>query len=309
MPLNHVDLGRLDVFPGGTFNTLVDRAIAQPTPVFQPAGVAKRGKAIECQNVSGMEIPVGGILRLTGSVRCANSLIVKVNQPNASYNVLFGVALDPIAAGGLGPCTLFDPCLALYDTGDGTPAIGESWGPVAGQWSLGKNRPGFGIIGNPADERVVVTQTPWIGWARHIQFALTAELEASDNSVNCSVHDFYDGVNPANGFGGTPKVWNSHNYFAGPSGTKGGASFDPETGKYWIDWLTVDEVFRATLTEDLDSGSTADATLAVGGTTITVTDWSFIKAGFKIEDGARVFVKREGDTYYLMEASKCAVKQ
>ena len=38
--------------------------------------------------------------------------------------------------------------IAAYDTSDGTPAAGESWGPRTGTWLLKKNTGGFMIIGN-----------------------------------------------------------------------------------------------------------------------------------------------------------------
>lgn len=36
---------------------------------------------------------------------------------------------------------------ALYEPSDGTPAVGEIWGPTSGAWTLRKNQPGFEIRG------------------------------------------------------------------------------------------------------------------------------------------------------------------
>jgi hypothetical protein len=50
----------------------------------------------------------------------------------------------------------------LYNSGSGTPAVGEEWGMKSGQWDLVKNRPGFYIIGNPdtTNHHVLAIQTP-----------------------------------------------------------------------------------------------------------------------------------------------------
>ncbi len=38
------------------------------------------------------------------------------------------------------------PVWALYDTNDGTPQAGESWGPKANLWRLGRGLPGFVVL-------------------------------------------------------------------------------------------------------------------------------------------------------------------
>lgn len=70
-----------------------------------------------------------------------------------------------VASGHYGPCTLLmdKPGWVQYDTGDGTPATGESWGPKPSSWKLAKNLPGFIIIGGAASGLVLAIRqvTAW----------------------------------------------------------------------------------------------------------------------------------------------------
>jgi hypothetical protein len=52
------------------------------------------------------------------------------------------------------------PVWALYDTSDGTPQPGESWGPKANLWYLGRGLPGFVVLSvDGTNQRVLVSQT------------------------------------------------------------------------------------------------------------------------------------------------------
>jgi hypothetical protein len=55
---------------------------------------------------------------------------------------------------------------ALYDTADGTPAFGESWGPRDATWKLKKNTGGFRVLGNADSTNgvVVVVSVPMMGF-------------------------------------------------------------------------------------------------------------------------------------------------
>ena len=67
-------------------------------------------------------------------------------QPNGSTTASFLFAgPTPIPAGDYGAATFDVPALAAWDTG--TPAVGETWGPKSGQWTLSKGQPGFTVVG------------------------------------------------------------------------------------------------------------------------------------------------------------------
>lgn len=230
MPLKKVPIrNAVREFPGGTFNTLVDLAKGNAPHYHDVNEIDFRGKAVRAKNVSGQDIPRGGILRITDASDLTHSIALRVNKPNNTFQQLYAVALKAIAVDKRGPCTLFEPVRALYDTSDGTPTNGQIWGPINGQWHLKKNRPGFFVCGAPADGLVTVIQTQ------------------------------------------------------------------------------AESILRATLNADLLRGGTAPATLAVGGTTITVTDWSFIPNGHYLSQNTRVFVKSEGSDYYVIAAQNCPV--
>lgn len=55
----------------------------------------------------------------------------------------------PVLAGDGVIVTNDFPAWALYDDGDGTPAVGETWGAGASSWKLRKNNAGFRICGTP----------------------------------------------------------------------------------------------------------------------------------------------------------------
>lgn len=116
-------------------------------------------RGIEFRNASGLLIPSFGVLQITGSeIAGVGRNILTVTRPDGTAGAVYAInGLIPIAVGQKGRCTLDFPTLAAYDTGDGTPAIGQFWGPKSGQFTLAKGMPGFSISGTAANERVFVT--------------------------------------------------------------------------------------------------------------------------------------------------------
>lgn len=111
--------------------------------MFRPGGDAKSDqRGMEFTNASGEVIPACAIMRITGG----SSGVYTVSKPNAD-------AIDPallivngeleVAIGKNGFGTQDGPMLCLYETGDGTPALGEYWGTEASSWKLQKNVHGF----------------------------------------------------------------------------------------------------------------------------------------------------------------------
>lgn len=95
-------------------------------------------------NSSGEEIPAHAAVR---PVSVDEDQILTVAKPNADNQWAYIVGPEPIAASGYGRCTADAPITALYDSGDGTPALDEDWGAENGSYKLAKTKTGFVIQG------------------------------------------------------------------------------------------------------------------------------------------------------------------
>ncbi len=91
-------------------------------------------------NTSGEQIPAFGLIRVTG----ADSVgVLQAAKPNADGQQVMVNGPVPIPVAAYGSATNDFPNYALYDTGDGTPAVGDTWGAGSGSWKLRKNKAGF----------------------------------------------------------------------------------------------------------------------------------------------------------------------
>lgn len=123
-----------------------------------------RPKLVAFRNTSGEEIPAYGVMRVTGAEVKAGLPIITVAKPSTTFQRLYLVN-GPLRVGsdtnarGVGTW-LYEAGYVLYESG--TPAVGESWGPKASQWSLAKWRYGFTIqgatAGSGATARVLAKQ-------------------------------------------------------------------------------------------------------------------------------------------------------
>lgn len=118
----------------------------------------------EFRNDSGEEIPAFACLRITSSeVIEAGRVVLTAAKPNtygAQYDHCFNGPLK-VAAGKYGLCTRSDGAVALYDSGDGSPGWGESWGPRSGTWKLKKNTGGFRIEGISSTSKTLAIVRPF----------------------------------------------------------------------------------------------------------------------------------------------------
>lgn len=122
-------------------------------------------KGVHFHNDSGESIPAYAVMRVTG-VNSTYKIpweVLNVAKPNTTLQ-RFYLVNGPVAcqANGNGLGTyLWDSSFILYDTGN-TPAIGETWGPQDGTWTIKKNRWGFNILGgntgSGATSRTVAVQ-------------------------------------------------------------------------------------------------------------------------------------------------------
>ncbi len=113
---------------------------------------------VEFENDSGLKIPAGAIMRVTGT-KIINSghVVLTVDQPN-SYGdtgtcmINGNVPVAPTASGVLynGACTRTGIVVGYYDSAQ-TPAFGQSWGPVASSWKFTQNSGGWQCLGPPTN--------------------------------------------------------------------------------------------------------------------------------------------------------------
>jgi hypothetical protein len=91
-------------------------------------------------------------------------VVVTASKPDA-FGSQIQCALNgpqPVEAGSLGIAMRGGLAAARYETADGTPLIGEKWGPREGEWKLRKHTGGFNVVGvtNATTGLVLVQPSP-----------------------------------------------------------------------------------------------------------------------------------------------------
>lgn len=131
---------------------------------LQPAGAANpiRGDVendwwdriswFPAKNISGEEIPTYGLVRVTGVTSDGQ---LEVQKPNTDGQDVWIAGDGAFINGGFSAITR-QAMYARYETADGTPANGETWGAGNGSFKLRKGNSGFTVIGNPVNETVLV---------------------------------------------------------------------------------------------------------------------------------------------------------
>lgn len=118
---------------------------------------------VEFYNNSGEEIPPFACIRVSATITRNNRNGFYASKPN-TYGAQFSHRFNgptKVAAGNWGVCTIGPQSFALYDSADGSPGFGESWGPRSGTWKLKKNTGGFRILGNADTSNTVVWVQPF----------------------------------------------------------------------------------------------------------------------------------------------------
>lgn len=126
------------------------RAIEQQA-MGQKGGYQPEPK-VRFKNESDETVPAYGVMRITGSEKKKH---LKIDKPDDSKQPLYLVnGPTDIGAGKFGfgryltsQAVSFQHQYVLYDSTDGTPAYGETWGPENDSWKLAKGKPGFTILG------------------------------------------------------------------------------------------------------------------------------------------------------------------
>lgn len=149
-----------------------------------------QNRKVAFRNTSGEAIPPYGCMRVTGAELRAGLPLITVAKPDTTFHRLYLVN-GPLRVGsdsnarGVGTW-LEEAGYVLYESG--TPAVDESWGPKASQWSLAKWRYGFTIVGattgSGATARVLAKQEQ-VGEV----YGLTAAAIALDTSGTINLYD------------------------------------------------------------------------------------------------------------------------
>lgn len=99
------------------------------------------------------ECPAFGILQITGVVLLDGTVVLTGTRPNMvatpPATLVSFVANGPLAipAGKIGLCTDGSTIVVQYYGPDGTPLVGEDWGPKADSWLLHTSGAGYHIFG------------------------------------------------------------------------------------------------------------------------------------------------------------------
>ena len=108
---------------------------------------------IKWKNANSSSCPPFGVIRIVSFDTDSDTF--SGDQPNTTLQRLYLVnGPRTVAYNGFGRATwLISPkqqpawSTVAYDNTDGTPAIGEEWGPVPSQWTVRKYRPGLLMLG------------------------------------------------------------------------------------------------------------------------------------------------------------------
>ena len=123
-----------------------------PTP-------ASRVRYRDYINVGSYAVPPYGIVEVSGSTALHGIEILQCRRPTGSTPAqkFFINGPSPCAVGKRGICTRDFPHRVLYNSSDGTPAVGEKWGPEADSFVAQKGVSTFTVIGTPDTSNALVT--------------------------------------------------------------------------------------------------------------------------------------------------------
>lgn len=105
---------------------------------------------LPAHNAGGSQIPSFGVVRIDS---IGTDGVLEVEAPADTGEGVCVTGPQPIPVDGNGLVSLDSPIVAKYATGDGTPAYGQPWGVLAGDYSLRLSRPGFIYLGGATSGR------------------------------------------------------------------------------------------------------------------------------------------------------------
>lgn len=170
---------------------------------------------IKIYNAENEEMPQYGIGRVTAISEVAGEKVVNLEKPSTTFSRSYLVNSGGDVAYQKTGISKNRPIVkVLYDSG--TPAVGETYGPKPGQFTISKGYPGFTILG-------VVDSTNKIALAR---------VEPYDTIIGKLTGSLVDGANTVNvwaGVGGSEAVVTSWTVSARPWFDIGSCTFPVST--------------------------------------------------------------------------------
>lgn len=201
--------------------------------------------------LAGADTPAYAVMRVTGASRSHGDIRFTTDQPDSTRQAFYMVNGPSLAENTLeGLCTaLTGAGIVRYDANDGTPAVGEVWGPESGSWSIHKGQPGFIIAGGPrtlddGSTCVVAIQFPGAtSTGSVVRFRLTGTLPIGE-SANALLLIWNGAAYVTSGTTITVYDWwgaaagiSTRGMFAGDIGMEGMASAREDGSGYDIIWM------------------------------------------------------------------------
>ncbi len=125
------------------------RAVASLTPQFIPEADA---------------VPAGGVLCEIGVTSADSPTLKAIKALSTGQRPIYvNISGADIPVGSIGDCRWDSmPVQVAYTAGDGTPAVGEIWGPAKATYLIRKGLPGFKVVAAPASGLVtcIIDQAP-----------------------------------------------------------------------------------------------------------------------------------------------------
>lgn len=103
-------------------------------------------RSLAAKNNDAGEMPAHAVVVVSSSGTEGQFVLTKPTEDSEHAWIAGPV---PALAGDGATATNDFPAWALYDDGDGTPAVGEEWGAGASSWKLRKGKTGFRVCGTP----------------------------------------------------------------------------------------------------------------------------------------------------------------
>ncbi len=172
-----LDTMQTDVFQLLRRMPMTNEALGSDIP--SPLGIgtgSSSSSSIPFRNDSGEVVPAYGAMQISGATVVGDQNYTKIIKPNifgSQYGVILNGSSD-VAAGATGNAQGTYPATAIFDTGDGSPGLGDNWGPRSGTWFLKKNTGGFRIGGFLSGQLALVTLAPWIHFRGQTGSAIAA---------------------------------------------------------------------------------------------------------------------------------------
>jgi hypothetical protein len=185
------------------------------------------------KNESGETIPAYGVVQLRTNYDTTNK-VSKATKPDSTEGLFYVNGMVSVEATKQGESFVWNrPRVVLLD---GNPTVGDTVGPVEGQWYMSTDGTGFKVLRQAEEGRGVVVQAGGSGGGGEIIWFIIDELVCDEYGVEppyilVTVTDYSGGCSktpPGAEYGGQYRVYDSCNDFGTAEdmiGTKGIAGY------------------------------------------------------------------------------------